>query len=278
VPDGVVICLGTRWAEGDLYEKLTQKIKDGGRGWKLILRQAMVPDESEQGWHSYWPEHWPDEALEAKLIELGTALFSCAYNNDIRGLLQGNVFRSDDWKGDSFYFEDLPEGHSYTLKMGIDLASSEKQRADFTARVVSARDTCHECTRKGHIYVMHAYRDKRETGHEEFVYDGWQAYPRIGLVRIEKQQFQSTLIQEVMKKHPSIPVEGVQQDVDKVTRARAVAAKYEAHMVHHHVSLMGSDFELELLAFPKGHDDFVDAEGLSFDMGGGGLTFGAARR
>ena len=278
VPDGVVLCLGTRWAEDDLYDILTRRVKDGGKGWKKVIRSAMVPDDSELGWHSYWPEHWPTEALIDKLVELGSALFSCAYNNDISGLMAGNVFRSDDWKGDNFYFEDLPAGHAYSLKMGIDLASSEKQRADFTARIVTAHDQCLECTRKGHLYVLHAYRDKRETGHEEFVHDGWQAFPAIGLVRIEKQQFQSTLVQGVMKRYPFIPVEGVQQDVDKVTRARAVAAKYEAHMVHHHVSLKGSPFEHELLAFPKGHDDFVDAEGLSFDLGGGGLTYGAARR
>ena len=48
--------------------------------------------------------------------------------------------------------------------------------------------------------------------------------------------------------------------------------------MHHHRSLKNSDFEMELLGFPKGHDDMVDAEGLAMDLGGGGMSWGAARR
>jgi len=272
VPDGAVIMIGTRWAEDDLYQKLTDKPEKGGRGWRLLLRQAMVMDDSERGWHSYWPEHWPEELLEEKRIELGTPLFMCAYQNDIRGLMSGNVFKSQDWRASSFYFDKLPEDRTYTLKMGVDLASSEKQRADFTARCITALDN------HGEYWVLAVYRDKRETGHAEFIHDGWLAYPKIALVIIEAQQFQSTLVQEVHRDYPYIPVEGKQTDVDKTTRARAVAAKYEAHRMHHHSSLEDSDFEMELLSFPKGHDDMVDALGYSMDLGGGGLTFAAARR
>ena len=64
----------------------------------------------------------------------------------------------------------------------------------------------------------------------------------------------------------------------EVTRARAVAAKYEAHKVWHHASLKGSDFEGELLTFPRGHDDMVDALGFSMDMGGDTFVFTSVRR
>ena len=59
----------------------------------------------------------------------------------------------------------------------------------------------------------------------------------------------------------TLPVIGKRSDVDKVTRARAVAARYESGKVFHHPSLSGSDFETELLQFPKGHDDMIDAIG-----------------
>lgn len=271
-PDGVVIMLGTRWADEDIYQKLSDPVESGGRGWNLLHRQAMIPDETERGWHSYWPEHWPEWRLEEKKLELGTPLFMCAYQNDIRGLMTGNVFRSQDWQFDSFYFDQLPQDRTYTIKMGVDLASSEKQRADYTARVTVA--TCS----KGEYWVLGAYRDRRETGHAEFIHDGWSARPSIALVIVESQQFQSTLVQEVHRDFPFIPVEGKKSDVDKVTRARAVAAKYEAHRVHHHQSLKDSDLELEMLGFPKGHDDLVDALGFAMDLGGGGLIFAAAKR
>jgi predicted phage terminase large subunit-like protein len=81
-----------------------------------------------------------------------------------------------------------------------------------------------------------------------------------------------------MREYPRIPIEGRKSDTDKVTRARALAAKYEAHKVFHHSSLEDSDFERELLSFPKGHDDMIDAVGFSFDLGGGGFFFGSVRR
>jgi predicted phage terminase large subunit-like protein len=152
--------------------------------------------------------------------------------------------------------------------MGIDLASSEKERADYTARVITAEDT------EGNFYVLSVYRDRRESHHAEFVVDGFTAFPSISLVLIESQQFQSTLIQTLMQDYPRIPVQGKNADVDKVTRARGIAPKYEAHKVWHHASLKGSEFELELLQFPKGHDDQVDGLGYSMDLAGGGMLFG----
>jgi predicted phage terminase large subunit-like protein len=82
----------------------------------------------------------------------------------------------------------------------------------------------------------------------------------------------------VLQDYPGIPIEGRKNDVDKVTRARAVAAKYEGHKVYHHASLKNSDFERELMSFPKGHDDFVDALGYSMDLTQGGFFFGSMRR
>lgn len=194
---------------------------------------------------------------------MGSALFACAYLNDISGLMAGNIFRPP-----FQYFTQLDPEKRYTFRMGVDLASSEKERADFTARVVTAEDD------DGNFYVLSVYRDKRETHHEEFVVDGWMAYPDISLVIIENQQFQSTLIQRLMRDYPRIPVEGRKSDVDKTTRARAVAAKYEAHKVFHHLSLRDSVFETELKSFNRGHDDMVDALGFSMDLGGTGFFFG----
>jgi predicted phage terminase large subunit-like protein len=265
VPDGVAIVIGTRWAEEDLYEKLFTPMAQGGKGWDVLRVQALTEKDGEL--ESYWPEQWPVWKLQEMRRDLGSALFMCAYQNDIRGLMEGNVFATK-----FQYFETLPAGHTYTIRMGVDLASSEKERADFTARVITAQDEL------GNYYVLAAYRDKRETGHAAFVADGFTAFPETALVIVESQQFQSTLIQEVMRDYPHIPIEGKKADSDKVTRARAVAAKYEGNRVWHHQNLADSDFEHELRGFPKGHDDFVDALGYSMDLGGGGLVFASVRR
>jgi predicted phage terminase large subunit-like protein len=267
VPGGIIIILGTRWAEDDLYQKLIEDPEKGGLGWRHLIVQAIQTDEDGNEF-SYWEDYWPLARLYEERLMMGSALFSCSYQNDISGLMTGNVFLKRNYQ----YFSVLPEG-SYTIRMGVDLASSEKERADYTARVISAEDNDN-----GNFYVLAVYRDKRETHHAEFINDGWMAYPNMGLVVCESQAFQSTLIQEVMRDYPRIPIEGRKQDTDKVTRARAVAAKYEAHKVFHHSSLEGSDFEREQLSFPKGHDDMIDALGLSMDLSGGGFFFGSVRR
>jgi predicted phage terminase large subunit-like protein len=266
VPDGVVVMLGTRWGEEDLYEVLMGDPSKGGKGWRSVVRSALIEDENGEP-ASYWPEHWPVEKLLDVKRELGTALFSCAFQNDISGLMAGNLFRRP-----FRYFDVLDPDKTYTVRMGIDLASSERERADFTARVTVAEDD------EGNFYVLSAYRDKRETHHAEFVNDGWMAFPHMALVIVENQQFQSTLIQEVMRDFPRIPIQGKRSDVDKVTRARAVAAKYEGGKVYHSSMLRNSEFEGELVSFPKGHDDFVDALGFAMDLGGSQVFFGSLRR
>lgn len=274
-PGGAEVVIGTRWSEDDHYERLTKPKADGGKGWQLLVQKALLED-GKGGYLSYWPEYWSVEQLLELKEDMGTPLFSCAYQNDITGLLEGNIF-----KGPFDHFGVLPDGHNYSLKMGVDLASSVKESADYTARVTSAEDICgntESCSQRGHFFVLSAFRDRRETGHAEFVFDGWQAYPDIDLVIVESQQFQSTLIQTVMEDYPQIPIEGKSADHDKVTRARAVAAKFEAHRVHIQQQLRGSALETELLSFPKGHDDLVDSLGYSMDLAGGMFAFVAARR
>jgi len=265
-PGGVILVLGTRWAEEDLYEILIEQNK-----WRSIVRGALVYDEAEDPAHkrptALWPEVWPVSSLMAEKNDMGSAMFYCSYMNDIGGLMAGNVFRRDWFK----YFDSLDPSKKYTITMGVDLASSERESADFTARVVIAEDEEHN------HYVLSVYRDKRETGHRQFVIDGWQAYPSMSRIVIENNQFQSTLVRDLVDT-TTLPVVGKKADVDKVTRARAVAARYESHKMFHHRSLAGGAFETELLQFPKGHDDMIDALGNAMDLGRGGLVFGSLRR
>lgn len=290
-PNGVVIVLGTRWAEDDIYQKLTDPPEKGGKGWKLLLRKAYYeikdfdsPDPTKAAPEylkdpAYVEEHgdgervplwdfWSLKKLDETKFDMGSAFFFCAYLNDITGLMEGNVFLGRNIQ----HFSKLDPGKHYTIRMGIDLASSEKQTADYTARVTTAED------QDGNFYVLAVYRDRRETGHAAFVNDGFTAYQNISIVLVEKNAFQSTLVQEVLRDYPRIPIEGKPTDTDKVTRARAVAAKYEGHKVWHHESLKDSDFEVELLTFPKGHDDMVDALGFSMDLAGGNFSYTSARR
>jgi len=266
-PNGLIVMLGTRWAVEDLYETLTTPKEGMAKAtFRLVLRQALIEDPDGTV-RPLWPEYWPLERLAEELDAMGAAFFSCAYNNDVTGLAKGNIFLKANFQ----YFDKLDPEKGYTIRMGVDLASSEKQTADFTARVTTAEDD------RGNFYVISVYQDRRATGHASFINDGFMAHQNLALVICENNQFQSTLVREVMSDYPRIPIEGRKSDVDKVTRARAVAAKYEGKKVWHHRSLEGSEFETQLVTFPKGHDDMVDALGFSMDLGNEGFAYTSVR-
>lgn len=265
-PGGSIIVIGTRWAEDDLYQKLITPPPDG-KGWPSLVRSAITVDPVTGDRKALWPDVWSLEKLDQERIDMGSSMFACAYLNDISGLMAGNVFQRGWFK----YVTSLPPNQTYRFKMGVDLASSERERADYTARVVIAEDG------EGNTYVMSAVRGKLETGHRQFVIDGVNAFPRIDRIIVESNQFQSAFVQELLRT-TGLPVVPKRADVDKTTRARAVAARYEAGKVFHLTSLTGSPFETELLQFPKGHDDQVDALGHAMETGSSNFIFGAFRR
>jgi len=266
VPGGIVLVLGTRWMEGDLYESLITPEQEGGKGWRSLVKAAINVDDNDEE-HALWPDVWPLDKLYEERLNMGSDNFACAYLNDISGLREGTIFRREWFQ----YFDHLDPDKEYTITMGVDLASSERERADFTARAIVAEDADHN------HYVLSVYRDKIETGHREFVLDGVRAYPKVSRVIIENNQFQSTLVQDLLNT-TNVPVVGRKAEIDKRTRARATAARYESHKVYHHRTLKSGIFETELLSFPKGHDDMVDSLGHAMNLLDGGMVFGSARR
>lgn len=246
-----IIVVGTRWVEGDLYERLIDTNK-----WPSLVIPAISQDENGED-VSYWPSVWPLERLYAEREDVGWDNFACSYLNDISGQREGLIFRKE-WYD---YFDELPRDRRFIQTMGVDLASSERERADWTARVIVAEDEFHE------HWVLGSYRVKTESGHRQFVKDGAAAFPGISKIIIETNQHQSTLVQDLLNE-TTLPVVGRKTDIDKRTRARSVAARYESHRVHHHRSLKGGELEQEQLNFPKGHDDLIDALGLAMDIRG----------
>lgn len=146
---------------------------------------------------------------------------------------------------------------SITITMGVDLALSEKQTADYTGCVVMAKDTL------GHFYVLDAQRI-RAPFHAVLLFiqqmaDKWNP----ATIAIEQVQFQAAVVQELLRTTP-LPVRGVRPDKDKLTRFLPLLARYEQGMVYHVPGLPGI-FEEELLQFPiDEHDDFVDAASYAF--------------
>ncbi len=281
-PSGKRIFLGTRWHEDDIYGELIR------RGWPALMRQAIAPDGT-----ALWPEYWSAARLEAKRAELGSAVFDLQYQNDPSGM-GGNVFRRDWFR----YVDRVPDGQR---RVGVDLAASSKERADYTAVVEWVEDSEHR------LYLCGAWRARLDEGHRRWLTglddkglaDGSQLDgPRLlwptsslppgylGLtstngaarplteVNIEATAFQSTFTHEILT-NTRLPARAVFPDRDKVTRARALASRYEAGSVLHLRGAPGLDaYEHEAVAFPNGeHDDLVDAAVYGADLNGASNDF-----
>jgi Terminase RNaseH-like domain len=279
VPGGIRWVVGTRWHDEDLYASLIRA------GWPCHLRRAIEDDAA------LWPERFDLAELAARRADMGSPLFNLQFQNDPEGM-GGNVFRRDWYR----YVDGVPPG---ARRAGMDLAASASERSDYTAVVEWVEDERHN------LYFVGAWRKQLDEGHRRWltgrtdslefgvapVY-GEPAGPRLlwplGLLpegfaaatgdgtrprsltrlAIEAGTFQTTFVREVLS-HTGLPALPVRPDRDKVTRARPLAARYEAGKVFHLRSAPGlADFEDELVAFPNGrHDDQVDAGAYGADLG-----------
>jgi predicted phage terminase large subunit-like protein len=151
---------------------------------------------------------------------------------------------------------DAPTGLAQVV-MGVDLAISTRDGADWTAAVVLARAP------DGTTWVLAAERT-RAAFHDvvNFVRAMAERH-KPSIIAIEQVQYQAAVVQELLRK-TNLPVRGVRPDRDKLTRFLPLEARYEQGLVWHARGL--SDYEDELLSFPEGaHDDLVDAAAYAFN-------------
>lgn len=140
--------------------------------------------------------------------------------------------------------------------MGVDLAISTKDDADFTACVVCGK---HD----GNFWILAA--ERRRAGFHaviDFVKAMAATYNPHRII-IETVQYQAAVVQELLKA-TNLPVFEARPDRDKLTRFLPLEARYEQRLVWHAPGL--ELYEQELLAFPNGqHDDLVDAAAYAYN-------------
>jgi hypothetical protein len=271
--------IGTRWHEDDFYNDLKEK------GTPVMLRRAVEGDQI------LWSQMYTVADMDKKREELGTPIFMLQFQNDVTSM-GGNIFRYDKFQ----HVDKAPEG---ARRVGIDLASSASERSDYTTCVEVVEDPNHN------LYVTGAWKARLAEGHRDWLTgvdregnlcheDGprllWPEYllpnpssihegsRNFESVNIEAIQHQSTFVREVLGT-TNLPARPIRPDKDKVTRARGLAARYEAAKVFHVKGAPGiKDLEAEMAAFPNGeHDDLVDALVYAADLSGSQFYFTAAK-
>lgn len=151
--------------------------------------------------------------------------------------------------------------------LGVDLAISEKETADWTAIVTMARDHV-----TGIVYIIEVERHR--CGFNQILEHIKAAATRHKpiMIAVEQTQFQAAVVQELART-TRLPVRGVRPDRDKLMRFAPLLTRYERGMVRHDTSRVPAWFRDEILAFPNGqNDDAVDAAAYAFHALPDGIT------
>jgi hypothetical protein len=290
-PESRVLLLGTRYHEDDLYGRLMvavdddatdldDELFDDGELWAVNVRKAV-----EDG-HPLWPELWTLQRLARRRARLGEAVYALQYDNDPTGM-GGHVLRAE-WRKHVAKPPPLSQ-----IRAGVDLAISERESADETACVVVGETADHQ------LVVLDAWSARLTHGHRDWLLgvesDGTKlkqtregqlvdlpfdpGAPQLlrssspyrstlTALNIEAVQWQTQFARELLAA-TRLPVRAVStKGVDKVSRARPLAVRYEQGKVTHVERLRGSKLESQQAAFPSAeHDDLVDAEVYAADVG-----------
>lgn len=139
------------------------------------------------------------------------------------------------------------------ITIGVDLAISERQGADYTAIAAMARDPS-----SGVVYVKEIERFRASFSEVLARIKAAAARHNPKIIAIEQTQYQAAVVQELTRT-TVLPVRGVRPDKDKVTRFAPLLTRFEQLQVRLDPNVAGWARD-ELLSFPSGdHDDCVDA-------------------
>lgn len=277
-PNGKVRVLGTRYSPLDLYEDF---IKSGN--YNIVKQQAIMQycdnykkykkaglvdkDLAEGEEFSLWEDKFDIETLKKIKSESGSIIFSMQYQNDTE-LAKGNIFKPQYFKYYESYEIDYDSNKAYVyvvndvagekvkkeveIYMGVDLAISESQSADYFCLFVIGLD------KDGYLYGIDTVVDKLSFNNQlnTILTYGEVKYPMVMRIGVEAVAYQNAMVGE-LRRVSSLPILAIKTNKDKVTRATRRSALFENGKMYLHPSM--HSFEEMLLLFPAvEHDDMFD--------------------
>jgi len=245
-PDGELHILGTRYHYDDLYGHL---MRHEMKGSHQIVRAL---DDEER---SPWPEKFSPEFFKKLRRSAGTIIFNSQYQCDTEAM-KGEIFDYD-WMIEC-ELEDVPAGALRFI--GVDLAISEKEKADKFAMVLIA---IHGRT----IYVIKHFAAHLTFGKQtQKIFEWFDEYDPVS-IGIESNAYQAALAQHVKETRPDVRVTQLITSKDKVTRAWKLSQRFEAQEVRIVKGVNAALIE-HLVLFP-GHrfKDIFDALDLAVTVG-----------
>lgn len=248
MPGGRIVLIQTRWHPEDLAGYL---LDTEGDQWTVINLPALAEENDLLGrlpGQALWPEQFDEKALERIRNTIGEREFASLYQQ--RPVpVSGNIVKREHLK-----YEKKPHGARITL--GVDLAISEKEDADYTAIVATGKD------HMGRVFQLDCIKERSQFhGVIQLIMHMAEKH-KPEAIAIEQVQYQAAVIQELLRT-TSLPIIGVRPERDKLTRFYPLLLRYEAGMVFHDPGLPRF-FEEDLLMFPADGRDVVDAASYAY--------------
>ena len=244
---GKVVAIGTRWSDRDPLGWLLRE----QRGWEVLHLPAVCerPDDplGRPMGAPLWGSQYPLHALQSIRLAIGPQAWRCLYQGDPISAA-GTIFKRD-WFN---RFSSMPESFQKIIQ-SWDTAFKANTGADYSAVTTWG-------TTENAFYLLSAWRGRVEFPElrKQVALQAEQWKPHA--VVVEDKASGQSLLQE-LKNSTAYPVVAVKVDSDKVTRASAVTAFFEAGKVFFPQGAAWlPDFEDELAGFPgAAHDDYVDS-------------------
>lgn len=244
-PDGQFCMVGTRWHQQDLYGHILSS--PGFAHWKKIVQRAEWTDE-EGVHHVLLPERYSAQKLARMKAEMGAASYSLQMLNDVACL--ESDFKPE-WLKACRYTEQPKDMNIY---VGVDLAAGTKgshSRFGYVVVGIPRGDK--------DAYILAAQREHIQFPEQVKTIKRVCRIWKPSVVCIESNAYQASMIQ-VLRVDPEtsrLPIKGVTTTGDKQRRISSLAVLFETGALRLPVHV--PDLEEELLNFPRGRDDLMDA-------------------
>ena len=213
VPGGQIIVVGTPFHASDLYGDGKSKSKTAtgsDKGWFVIEYPAIFPDG-----RILWPQRWGFLDLMEKRTTQGNIIFSrenlCRPITNESSIFPLKVLERTLVGMDKYTLvnnvDDFPMKFSKVV-VGCDFSISANVGADYTVFTVWG------VTEDREMYLLHMYRDKGKTFHEQMqVLRGINVHFHPHCMVLEQNTFQQIFVQESDKQ--GMPVIGHTTGIDK---------------------------------------------------------------
>lgn len=257
-PNGVLIIIGTRWADNDLYGWVMDK-SNAEQVWKnfdVFVRQAYQGNlETEEGLKLLYPEKFTRDILITLKQEKGPYEFSSQYMND--PVPQENAKFKLDWI--KRVLEDELRVREINYFTAVDPAIGQLKSSDNTAIVTVGVDQWNNW-----FLVNIIWGKLLPNEIINLMFQNWEQYqPRkMGIEMTAYQKaLQYAIVDEMRRRNVYLPVVELKADRSKEERIEGLIPRYANGGIYHLQQCpFRAELEDELMRFPRGrHDDIIDA-------------------